>query len=142
MAEKSGYDLKNNILFFQGERLSPVHLETRFVGFCEKCGSDLTSISYHGHRGDNLVVADCRKCEIRYLLRFKSNWDWVSDETLELTQNLREIPLERLESVFSPSELEAMFARSEGRPYTRQNLFRARKKYNKFEKLFGIKLEL
>jgi hypothetical protein len=35
-----------------------------------------------------------------------------------------------------------MAACQEGRPYTRQNLYRARAKYERFERLFGIKLDV
>jgi len=35
-----------------------------------------------------------------------------------------------------------MIACQEGSPYTRQNIYRARTKYEKFENLFGIKIDI
>ena len=52
------------------------------------------------------------------------------------------IAKEKLEAVFTQAEIRDMLACEQSAPYTRQNLYRARAKYEKFEKLFGIKIDI
>ena len=69
----------------------------------------------------------------------------LGDLELESTPEFKSIsslPREQLEAVFTPAELRTLEACEKDQPYTRQNLYRARAKYEKFEKLFGVKIKL
>lgn len=50
--------------------------------------------------------------------------------------------MNKLTTIFSPSEIESMMAKSLGKKYVRQYLYRARKKYEKFQDVFGITLDI
>jgi hypothetical protein len=79
------------------------------------------------------------------LLLYGSDWNWLGDQELESSPEFKSIsslPREQLEAVFTPAEIRTLEACEQGKPYTRQNLYRARAKYEKFEKLFGVKLKL
>lgn len=56
--------------------------------------------------------------------------------------DLAKVPINKLTTIFSPSEIEAMVAKSHGEKYVRQYLYRARKKYKKFQDVFGITLNI
>lgn len=56
--------------------------------------------------------------------------------------DLTMVPINKLSTIFSPSEIEAMAAKSLGEKYVRQYLYRARKKYHKFQDVFGITLDI
>jgi len=53
-----------------------------------------------------------------------------------------DLPREKLDAFFTPAEIRDMIACQEGSPYVRQNIYRARTKYERFEKLFGIKIDI
>lgn len=55
---------------------------------------------------------------------------------------LNSIPMKQIETIFSPTEIKAMFARAKGEKCIRQYLYNARKKYHKFEDVFGIKFTI
>jgi hypothetical protein len=131
-------------LFFDGERLLPVSLEKNIVGFCSKCDDDLTSIAYHRSDKGWLVSAQCHNQHL-VLLQYSSDWDWLVDQELESAPEFKSIsslPREQLEAIFTTAEIRTMEACEKGQTYTRQNLYRARAKYEKFEKLFGVKIKL
>ncbi|MEL4304593.1 hypothetical protein [Methanococcoides sp. LMO-2] len=65
----------------------------------------------------------------------------VSNEVDDL-EMLNSIPMKQIETIFSPTEIKAMFARAKGEKCTRQYLYNARKKYQAFEDVFGIKLTI
>lgn len=141
--EKESYALHTD-----GMRLEPISLERNMVGFCAKCESELESLAYH--KSDNiwLVSASCKNEHI-VLMRYDDEWKWLDDQSLEISariaakpNGLSAIPKEKLEAVFTPAEIRDMIAYEQGKPYTRQNLYRARAKYEKFEKLFGVKIKL
>lgn len=141
--EKESYALHTD-----GMRLKPISLERNMVGFCAKCESELESLAYH--KSDNiwLVSASCKNEHI-VLMRYDDEWKWLDDQSLEISariaakpDGLSAIPKEKLEVVFTPAEIRDMIAYEQGKPYTRQNLYRARAKYEKFEKLFGVKIKL
>lgn len=56
--------------------------------------------------------------------------------------DLTNVPMNKLTTIFSPSEIESMMAKSLGKKYVRQYLYRARKKYEKFQDVFGITLDI
>ena len=55
---------------------------------------------------------------------------------------LNSIPMKQIETIFSPTEIKAMFARAKGEKCIRQYLYNARKKYQAFEDVFGVKLKI
>ncbi|MCK7515654.1 MAG: hypothetical protein MZV70_74550 [Desulfobacterales bacterium] len=79
------------------------------------------------------------------LMRYDRQWNWLGDMDLEISKekvSISSIAKEKLEAVFTQAEIRDMLACQQGLPYTRQNLYRARAKYEKFEKLFGIKIDI
>jgi hypothetical protein len=131
-------------LIFKGKRLQPVSLESNMVGFCSKCDADLKSLAYHCTDSNWLVSASCQK-EHLILMRYDMQWNWLADEDMEICKekaSVSSIAKEMLEAVFTKAEIRDMLACERSAPYIRQNLYRARAKYDKFEKLFGIKIEI
>jgi hypothetical protein len=132
-------------LHFNGKRLEPVSLEKNIVGFCSKCEGELESVAYHRSDDDWLVSACCHDNTHLFLIHFDRDWNWLGDLELAIAPEFKSIsslPKEKLEAVFTPAELRTLEACEQGKPYTRQNLYRARAKYEKFEKLFGLKINL
>ena len=137
-------DDKSLTLIFEGRRLEPVSLERNMVGFCSKCDADLESLAYHCTESNWLVSARCQK-EHLILMRYDRQWNWLGDQDLKICTekvSVSSIAKEKLEAVFTQAEIRDMLACQQGLPYTRQNLYRARAKYEKFEKLFGIKIDI
>jgi hypothetical protein len=135
---------KSHALVFEGKRLEPVSLEKNAVGLCSRCESDLTSLSYHRDESSWLVCAQCKN-DHTILMRYDQKWNWQGDRELQISpdeMSISSIDKEKLESVFTPAEIRDMLSCEQGLPYVRQNLYRARAKYDKFEKLFGLKLNL
>lgn len=131
-------------LLFDGRRFEPVSLEKNVVGFCSKCDDNLVSMAYHRSDKGWMVSAQCNNQHL-VLLLYSSDWDWLEDQELQSDPEFKSIsslPKEQLEAIFTPAELRTMEACEKGQPYTRQNLYRARAKYEKFEKLFGVKIKL
>ena len=141
--EKETYALLTN-----GMRLEPISLDKNMVGFCARCESELESLAYHKSDEGWLVSAACKN-EHLVLMLFDGEWKWLGDQSLEMSAKttikpggISTLPKEKLEAVFTPAEIRDMLAYEQGKPYTRQNLYRARAKLEKFEKLFGIKINL
>ncbi|MFA6372393.1 MAG: hypothetical protein WCW68_07195 [Methanothrix sp.] len=137
-------DELSRTLIFEGRRLEPVSLERNIVGFCSKCDMDLESLAYHTTESNWLVCAHCKN-EHLILMRYDRQWNWQGDYDLEICKekvNVSSITKEKLEAVFTQAEIRDMLACQQGLPYTRQNLYRARAKYEKFETLFGIKIDV
>jgi hypothetical protein len=131
-------------LHIEGKRLEPVSLERNQVGFCEQCQSDLESLAYHRTESGWLVSARCKEDHL-ILMRYDLQWNWLGDQELQMTvkeESVSSLSREKLEAVFTPAEIRDMMACERNQPYTRQNLYRARAKYEKFEKLFGIKIKI
>ncbi|MGA9099524.1 MAG: hypothetical protein WB392_11410 [Methanotrichaceae archaeon] len=141
--EKETYALLTN-----GIRLEPISLDKNMVGFCTRCELELESLAYHKSDDCWLVSAACKN-EHLVLMRYDNEWKWLDDQSLEMSarmaikpEGISTLPKEKLEAVFTPAEIRDMMAYEQGKPYTRQNLYRARAKYDKFEKLFGLKIKL
>lgn len=131
-------------LSFNGRRLEPVSLEKNVVGFCSKCEDELVSVAYHRSDDDWLVCARCNNNHL-LLIHYDGGWNWLGDLELEMVpefKSISSIPREKLEAIFTPAEIRTLEACERGLPFTRQNLYRARAKYEKFEKLFGVKINL
>lgn len=132
------------VLLFKDQRLEPVSKERNMVGFCSRCDADLFSLAYHSTDSLWLVSARCTNGHL-LLLQYDREWQWLEDRELEMarqTVHVSDIAREKLEAVFTSAEIRDMAACQEGQPYTRQNLYRARAKYERFERLFGIKLDV
>lgn len=135
---------KSCALLVNERRLEPISVEKNMVGFCDRCGSDLFSLAYHRTEAGWLVSARCEK-EHPTLMAYDQEWGWLGDQELQIYEELgavQSIPRDKLEAVFTPAEIRDMLACERGESYTRQNLYRARAKFERFEKLFGIKLKL
>ncbi len=131
-------------LLLDGSRLEPFSLERNMVGFCSRCQSELESISYY-RSDEGWQVCACCKGQHLVLMQYDLDWKWIGDQELEMfaeKKGISALPRERLEAVFTAAEIRDMVAFEHGEPYVRQNLYRARAKYEKFEKLFGIKIDL
>lgn len=134
-------------------KISPVSRAHNPVGICTACDGDLLSLGYYRHAGRWLVAARCGACSRALLMVYGEDWSWIEDmplvveeaeghSTAKASLRVSEVPQERLEVVFTPAEIRDMIAFQEGRPYVRQNLYRARAKLDRFERLFGIRIEL
>lgn len=135
---------KGRILIFEGQRLEPLSMERNFVGFCSRCEEDLESIAYHGTESFWLVSACCKNGHM-VLMRYDRQWKWQEDMDLFAGKEnaaVSSLKREMLEAVFTAAEIRDMLACERKEAYVRQNLYRARAKFGKFEKLFGIKLDL
>ncbi|WP_440951949.1 hypothetical protein [Methanococcoides sp. FTZ1] len=64
------------------------------------------------------------------------------DNGIDDLELLNSIPMNQIETIFSPTEIKAMFARAKGEKCVRQYLYNARKKYKTFEDVFGIKIDI
>jgi hypothetical protein len=132
------------VLLSDGRRIEPVSLEKNVVGFCARCEAELESIAYYRSEIGWQVCARCKSDHL-VLMQFDPNWNWLGDQELEISAEKKSIsmlPREKLEAVFTNAEIRDMEAYERGEPYVRQNLYRARAKYDKFEKLFGVRINL
>jgi hypothetical protein len=143
----SSLEEKSFALLADGRRLEPASLEKNLIGLCDRCESDLESLAYHRTESGWLVSARCKK-EHLVLMRYDLQWNWLGDQELQISakdesiSSISSIEKEKLGAVFTPAEIRDMLAFEHGQPFTRQNLYRARAKYEKFEKLFGIKIDI
>ena len=155
-------DKENKILYFEGRELRPSSVERNFVGFCSDCDGDLFSLAYFQVGEGWMVASRCDGCGRLTLAKYDSGWSWVEDVYLEVHQSakveikqsakaeietssisgLSSLSREQLEAVFTSAELRDMERCERGEPYTRQNLYRARAKYEKFERLFGVRIDI
>jgi hypothetical protein len=147
-------DQEKKHLFFEGQKLEPRSVEENLVGFCSLCEGELWSIAYYRVSEGWMVAARCDGCDKMVLARFGKSWSWEGDYDLEAaepapptgdaskTSSISDLSREELEAVFTPAELRDMERCEMGEAYTRQNLYRARAKYEKFERLFGVKIDI
>lgn len=136
--------LPDSVLEHQGRSLEPVSLDKNRVGLCQSCGEELESLAYHRYDNGWLVSAKCRN-EHLVLMCFDKEWNWNDDLCLEAASSfarVSDLKREQLEAVFTSAEIRTMLSCERHESYVRQNLYRARAKYDKFEKLFGVRLNL
>ena len=137
-------DLQDLSLFLDGKKLKAVYGDKRAVGFCVKCGQELESLGYFKPGSGWLLAAQCSHGH-PVLISYDDDWRWLEDVDLEIgagQKSISEMSREQLDVVFSPGEIKAMEAAERGEEVSRQNLYRARAKYDKFERLFGIRIRL
>ncbi|AKB18552.1 MULTISPECIES: hypothetical protein [unclassified Methanosarcina] len=150
------YDLNEKTLYIEGNRIPAYSLEKNEIGNCTICDSMLMSLSYHS-AGENIaVITKCVSCGAFYANIYDSDWNWVSEVQVTLLpipilisnpvidswEGLEAVSIKKLEAVFSRGEIEALFARAKDKNPIRQYLYRARKKYELFEEIFDLRLEL
>lgn len=137
-------DLQDRTLFFDGKKLEAISGDKRAVGFCSKCGQELESLGYFREGPGWLLAAQCSHGH-PVLISYDDDWGWLGDTDLEIStgqKRLSEMSREQLEIVFSPGEIKAMEATERREEVSRQNLYRARAKYDKFERLFGVRIRI
>lgn len=154
-----GLDQENKVLYFQGGELRPSSVERNFVGFCSDCDGELFSLAYFKAADGWMVASRCQGCRRLILAEYDSGWSWEGDVHLEVRQpekkeikqplkvetrasSISGLSREQLEAVFTSAELRDMERCERGELYTRQNLYRARAKYEKFERLFGVRIDI
>lgn len=148
-------DPEKKCLFFEGRVIEPRSVERNLVGFCSFCDGELWSFAYYQVAEGWMVAARCEGCEKTALAGYDPSWSWKGDFDLLVaaepgrfmkgepkTSSISNIPREELEAVFTPAELRDMKRCERGEAYTRQNLYRARAKYEKFERLFGVRIDI
>lgn len=150
------YDLNEKTLYIEENRIPAYSLEKNEIGNCTACDSMLMSLSYHS-AGENIaVITKCISCGAFYANLYDSDWNWVDEVQITLLpipilisnpviyswKELEAVPIKKLEAVFSKGEIEALFDRAKDKTPVRQYLYRARKKYDLFEEIFDLRLEL
>lgn len=162
------YDMSNNTLYLDSVEL-PLHSqEENVIGTCNNCRSVVQSVSYHSRNGENIVTAKCTNCSTFHAIIYDDQWTWLGEERVSTNpksniddayiglqgpvienhidndelQYLSSISLKKLNAVFSPAEIEAMFLKASGQKYVRQYLYRARKKYSHFHELFDVVINI
>jgi len=164
------YDPSNNFLQVDNTIVPSYDLTENPIGTCSFCDAQIISQSYHDLGDNVAVVAYCERCGASFINLYDREWNWLSEhpishfftytesnmykkdasnearisdsplsEELYYT-DLSKVSMNKLNTIFSPSEIEAMMAKSLGEKYVRQYLYRARKKYKKFQDVFGITL--
>ena len=151
------YNLKDNLLIIAKAEIPSYSLEENEIGVCITCESNLVSISYHSFENNKIIVAKCPECGMMSANIYNIEWNWLEEtsisqffyshqqndsKTSEDIKALENIPIKQLSTIFSPAEIDAMFAKARGEKYIRQYLYRARKKYDYFEEVFGIKIQV
>lgn len=119
---------------------------------------------------EHIIVSACTVCSAVFVNIYDSNWSWINDAEPELVdlsvlsdqknetkttffipvyydvintaEELNKIPKEQLLTIFSKTEIEALFQKAGNEKYIRQYYHRAKKKYQKFEEIFGIKINI
>lgn len=164
---KYTYDIKKKILQIE-HQIPATGSEENEVGTCSKCRYPIVSLSYHTINKESIIVGKCTKCGKLSANIYDQDWNWVSEipnshfsrdvtkagtstpmkneveegQQLSGLELLESIPEKQLHTVFSSTEITAMFARAKGESCVRQYLYNARKKYQKFEDIFGFKIEV
>jgi hypothetical protein len=153
------YSLPNKLLCIDDNRLiPPFEEEENEMGVCSECEGPLFSFTYHKFQDYTAVVCRCGDCSLLRIILFDPAWEWVgeypvsiiddaSQNSVNLVENksisdIGNIAAVKLETVFSPREIEAMIQKSKDEKYVRQYLYNARKKYPRFNELFGYSLEI
>jgi hypothetical protein len=145
------YDMESNVMQIDDIDLYPENLDHNFIGICNSCNSDVISLSYHAHDNGMVVAGKCAACDLLYAIFYDTEWNWQGEEPIEQffdinssnsIKFLDNIDRKKLETVFTPAETTAMYAKASGEKYVRQYLYRARKKYDDFYELFGIHINI
>jgi hypothetical protein len=150
------YDLETYSLYIEESRIPADSQEKNEAGNCSNCDAINMSLSYHSVGETIVVVTKCASCGAFYANIYDSGWNWIDETPVSLLpipipisnqiiddhQGLEGISMKKLNAVFSRGEIEALFARAKNETPVRQYLYRARKKYDLFEEIFDLRLEL
>ena len=148
---KIEYGLENNVLHINGTEVRSYRLEENDIGTCNACESNLKTLSYHSFNNYILVVSMCSSCRSFNLIIYDNDWNWIHEVLISQflendisddLQILKSISQKQLQTIFSTTEITAMFNRAKGEKCVRQYLYNARKKYQAFEDVFGIKISI
>lgn len=144
---------------FLEEGIRLISEDRNLAGFCTSCEGELESEAYYRSGTGWLVAVRCCECDQRLLIEYGPDWGWRQDrpffeapreskapegttEGCAALVRVSDLPKEMLNAVFTKAEIRDMIACQDGLPFVRQNLYRARAKYGRFERLFKIKLSL
>ena len=121
------------------------------------------------NQNEKCLVSTCTKCSAVYVNIYDSEWSWLGDtepelfesemklntiieqeiftipvynEIINTLEDLEKIPIEQLKIIFSEAEIQAIFQKARGQKNIRQYYHRAKKKYGKYEEIFGIKMNI
>lgn len=145
------YDIEKNVMQVDSVNLEPQSIDMNFIGVCSHCDSNVVSISYHSYENGMMVAGKCNSCNKLFAIIYDKDWTWKDEELIfqffdvENSNNLKfldEIDNKKLKAVFTPAEINAMYAKVRGEKYVRQYLYRARKKYADFKDLFGLQINI
>ena len=125
------------------------------------------SNSSKNNAGQKFLVSKCTKCSSVYVNIYDLSWSWLADiepelielkiqdsgkkkifkipvytEIINTSENFKKIPAEQLKTVFSTAEIQAILQKANGEKTIRQYYHRAKKKYSKFEEIYGIKINI
>jgi len=120
--------------------------------------------------GQKFLVSVCTKCSSVYVNIYDVSWSWLADaepelidlektditsgkkrkafkipvytEIIDSSDGFEKIPMEQLKTVFSAAEIRAVLQKANGEKTIRQYYHRAKKKYSKFEEIYGIKINI
>lgn len=165
------YDLGNKCLYTDDIFLPSADYEMNEIGSCFKCSGHLKSLSAHVQdaalpdQKKHLLVSVCTKCVSVYVNIYDKEWSWIDDaepetfksdkiaaskiiripvynDIINTLEELEKIPEEQLKAVFSSTEIQAIFHKARHEKNIRQYYHRARLKYEKFEEVFGIRINI
>jgi hypothetical protein len=146
------YDGRERKVFYQGVKLNSQFSEPTLIGFCEGCEGCVNSEMCCGCEGHYVVAGVCEGCGRVVLIVFDADWEVVGEcvameggaggVPITGVSDFKSIPDKYLEAVFTPAEIESMTNKYNNKNYSRQNLYRARKKYKKFKSLFNIDINI
>lgn len=158
----TSYNRKDKNLWIGKDNFFPENCEVGDIGNCVNCDFVMEPLSFHKLSSDYYaIVAQCSSCKRLILSVYDMDWKWCKEIDLATTEKVPEtvaedvsldklsgiqllesIPEKVLNTVFSPREIEAMYSRAKGEKYVRQYLYNARKKYDRFADIFGIRINI
>lgn len=150
------YDLRENYLWLEENKIPAYSLEENEIGNCSNCNAMISSLSYHAADEAIIVVTKCPSCGSFFANSYDPEWNWMDEAPVSLLpisipiinqsisdwEGFAAIPMKKLEVIFSRGEIEALISRAKNESPIRQYLYRARKKFDLFEEIFDLRLEL
>ena len=125
----------------------------------------------HNNTDHKFLVSACIKCSSVFVNIYDSSWSWLADAEPELIntemlpdspsdkkekvfkipiyteiinspEELEKIPMEQLKTIFSAAEIQSIFHKANGEKTVRQYYHRAKKKYPKYEEIYGVRIDI
>jgi|Deesub1362B_J571_1020462.scaffolds.fasta_scaffold00013_99 hypothetical protein len=116
------------------------------AGTCEYCGAELRVVEIV-ERVLKRVKCECRGCKRKFFIYFDEHWDHIKDFPEELIvrdedlKRLIESRVDILKEILTPSQIEAIKSKLEGRRPSPSNLSRARRRLRVIEELTRVHFE-